>query len=50
MFLETNPQPVKTALRMLGAINGEMRLPLWGISEENEVILKGILADYGLPA
>ena len=48
MFLETNPQPVKVAMKMLGRINGEMRLPMWGISEENEAKLRGVLADYGL--
>lgn len=33
MFLETNPIPVKTALAMMGMIDGEMRLPLVAMSE-----------------
>lgn len=48
MFLESNPQPVKTAMKMLGRGNGEFRLPLWGISAENEAKLRAVLADYGL--
>lgn len=48
MFLESNPQPVKTALKMLGKCNGEFRLPLWGISPENEEKLRAALKGYGL--
>lgn len=48
MFLESNPQPVKTAMKILGRGNGEFRLPLWGISAENEAKLKAVLADCGL--
>ncbi len=48
MFLETNPQPVKTALKMLGKINGEMRLPMYGVSGETEKAVKKALTDYGL--
>lgn len=32
MFLETNPIPVKTALALMGMIDGEMRLPLVAMS------------------
>ncbi|OQX54563.1 MAG: 4-hydroxy-tetrahydrodipicolinate synthase [Candidatus Omnitrophica bacterium 4484_213] len=28
MFIETNPIPVKTAMKLLGQLNGELRLPL----------------------
>ncbi|MBM4055939.1 MAG: 4-hydroxy-tetrahydrodipicolinate synthase [Planctomycetes bacterium] len=48
MFIETNPIPVKTAMKLLGRLNGEMRLPLCEISKENEEKLKGVLKDYGL--
>ena len=48
LFLEANPQPAKVALRMLGRGNGELRLPLWGISPENEEKLRAALKGYGL--
>lgn len=48
MFLETNPIPVKTAMRMLGRINGEMRLPLCDMTTEHEKQLMGALKNYGL--
>lgn len=35
LFLETNPIPVKTALRMMGRYNGELRLPLCEMSRPN---------------
>ena len=48
MFYETNPIPVKTAMKLLGRLNGQMRLPLCEMSEANEARLKDALADYGL--
>jgi 4-hydroxy-tetrahydrodipicolinate synthase len=48
MFIETNPIPVKTAMRFLGRLNGDLRLPLCGMNPANEVRLKKALADYGL--
>ena len=48
MFVETNPQPVKIALKLLGKLNGEMRLPMWGISEDSDARLQKTLKDYGL--
>ena len=48
MFIETNPIPVKTAMKLLGRINGEMRLPLCEMTRENENKLAGILKSYGL--
>jgi len=48
MFYETNPIPVKTAMRLLGRLNGDLRLPLCPMSEANEDRLKRALADYGL--
>lgn len=48
LFLETNPVPVKTALRLMGRGTGEVRLPLCAMAESNEAKLRGILADFGL--
>lgn len=48
MFIETNPIPVKTAMRLLGKINGEMRLPLCDMTKEHENQLAGALKNYGL--
>lgn len=48
MFIETNPIPVKTAMRMLGRINGEMRLPLCDMTKEHESQLMVALKNYGL--
>ncbi len=48
MFIETNPIPVKTAMSLLGRLNGEMRLPLCKMSDGNEKQLKKILEEYRL--
>jgi 4-hydroxy-tetrahydrodipicolinate synthase len=48
MFIETNPIPVKTAMKLLGRLNGEMRLPLCNMSDEHEKQLKKILEKHGL--
>ena len=48
MFIETNPIPVKTAMKMLGMINGEMRLPLCEMAEANAQKVEKALKDYGL--
>jgi len=48
MFFETNPIPVKTAMRMLGMINGEMRLPMCDMSQANEAKLEKAMKAYGL--
>ena len=48
MFIETNPIPVKTAMKLLGRLNGEMRLPLCEMSSENEKKLLKTLEHYGL--
>ena len=47
MFIETNPIPVKTAMKMLGMINGQMRLPMWPMSETNEERLNTVMREYG---
>ncbi|MBQ7584755.1 MAG: 4-hydroxy-tetrahydrodipicolinate synthase [Desulfovibrionaceae bacterium] len=48
MFYETNPVPVKKALEMMGQIQGEVRLPLCGMSESNVQKLREILQQYKL--
>ncbi|MBL7158110.1 MAG: 4-hydroxy-tetrahydrodipicolinate synthase [Candidatus Omnitrophica bacterium] len=48
MFIETNPLPVKTSLKMLGMLNGEMRLPLCEMEAKNRATLKKALKEYGL--
>lgn len=48
MFYETNPIPVKTAMRLLGRLNGEFRLPLCPMQPANQERLEKALADYGL--
>ena len=47
MFLETNPIPVKTALAMMGMIDGEMRLPLTAMTEANRATLSSALKELG---
>jgi len=48
MFCETNPIPVKTAMALMGMINGELRLPLCPMSEANLTKLKAAMRAYGL--
>jgi 4-hydroxy-tetrahydrodipicolinate synthase len=48
MFYETNPIPVKTALALMGKVDGEMRLPLCPMAAANLERLKKALKDYGL--
>ena len=48
MFIETNPIPVKTAMKFLGRLNGEFRLPMCPMEKENEPKLKKALKSYGL--
>lgn len=48
MFCETNPIPVKTAMALLGMVGGELRLPLWPMSEMNFTKLKAAMRVYGL--
>jgi 4-hydroxy-tetrahydrodipicolinate synthase len=47
MFVETNPIPVKTALAMLGMIDGEMRLPLVAMTDANKGGLASALKELG---
>jgi 4-hydroxy-tetrahydrodipicolinate synthase len=43
MFVETNPIPVKCAMRLLGRLNGELRLPLTPLGRKSEKSLREIL-------
>lgn len=47
-FIETNPIPIKTAMAMKGLIDGELRLPLAPMKEENKARLRKIMEEYGL--
>lgn len=49
LFIESNPIPVKTAMKMLGLLKqNEMRLPLCAMAKANAEKLKTALKDYGL--
>ncbi|MDP8217799.1 MAG: 4-hydroxy-tetrahydrodipicolinate synthase [Candidatus Theseobacter exili] len=48
MFIETNPIPVKEALKLMGLLNGEFRLPLCRMTEANLEKLKSLLGKYNL--
>ena len=47
-FVETNPGPVKTALRMMGRIDSRMRLPMVEPRPESEKIILDALRKVGL--
>lgn len=46
LFIETNPIPVKTAMRILRRDTGDLRLPLVGMSADNEAALKREVAAF----
>jgi 4-hydroxy-tetrahydrodipicolinate synthase len=49
LFIESNPVPVKAAMRHLGLIDSdEVRLPLSTIAEANDRRLREVLRDYAL--
>ncbi|MBE6915203.1 MAG: 4-hydroxy-tetrahydrodipicolinate synthase [Ruminococcaceae bacterium] len=48
LFVEVNPIPVKAAVEMLGLCGGELRMPLWEISDANRDLLKKAMVEYGL--
>ena len=48
MFIESNPIPVKTALALMGKINGELRLPLCEMSQMNNEKLQAVLRKMSL--
>jgi 4-hydroxy-tetrahydrodipicolinate synthase len=47
LFIETNPGPVKAALKLMGAGSGELRLPLVPISGESESQVRAVLGGLG---
>ena len=48
LFRENNPMGAKTALKLMGRLNGEMRAPLCELLPENEERLAGVLGELGL--
>jgi 4-hydroxy-tetrahydrodipicolinate synthase len=47
-FIETNPVPIKTAMRLCGMPAGDCRQPLWQMAPENLNTLHQLLADMQL--
>ncbi|WP_408954483.1 4-hydroxy-tetrahydrodipicolinate synthase [Natroniella sp. ANB-PHB2] len=48
MFITSNPIPVKTALNLIEQPAGRLRPPLIGLSNQLEIELKEVLAEYNL--
>ena len=48
LFIETNPIPAKTALMLMGKLNGKLRLPLAPLTPANQETLRQTLVDAGL--
>ena len=48
LFIETNPIPVKTSLKLMGKLNGKVRLPLAPMAPKNFEALRNTLAETGL--
>lgn len=48
LFMETNPIPVKAAMKLAGLDSGMLRLPLIELSEEHLLILRRRMQDLGL--
>lgn len=48
LFIESNPIPMKSALKIMGLVSGELRLPLCPMSPSNEEKLKSVMAQCGL--
>lgn len=48
LFIETNPIPVKAALKQMGLCGGTLRLPLVEISEKNKETLMAAMANHSL--
>lgn len=48
LFIETNPIPVKAAMRLLNRDSGLLRLPLVEISQEHQAALLAAMRDVGL--
>ncbi len=48
IFLETNPGPIKEAMKMMGLAAGHVRAPLVDLGDENREKLKSVLVELGL--
>ncbi len=48
LFIETNPIPAKTSLKLMGKLNGKVRLPLAPLSPKNLEALRNTLVETGL--
>jgi len=48
LFVETNPIPVKRAMKLLGLSSDEIRLPLCPLQPQSEKVLVEALKDFGL--
>ncbi|MEO0138095.1 MAG: 4-hydroxy-tetrahydrodipicolinate synthase [candidate division WOR-3 bacterium] len=48
LFIETNPIPIKKAMELMGMAAGNPRLPLAPMSEENTILLRKRLMEYGV--
>ena len=48
LFVETNPIPVKTAMKFMGMDSGLMRLPLTELAQENTGILTSAMRSAGI--
>ena len=48
LFIDTNPIPVKTALQIMGKLNGRMRLPLAPMSDDTLEVLRQTMKNTGL--
>lgn len=48
LFIETNPIPVKTAMKLMGYDSGKLRLPLTELGEENLAKLRCLMRDAGI--
>jgi len=48
LSVATNPIPVKTAMKLLGRGNGEMRLPMCPLDSAGEAKVRQTLVNYGL--
>lgn len=48
LFIETNPIPIKAAMKLMDMDSGKLRLPLTDISEEHLGLLRSVMRDAGL--
>lgn len=48
LFVETNPIPVKTAMKLLGTDSGKLRLPLTEMSAANLSVLQSAMKNTGM--